>query len=32
MFSLPRDTEEDVYLAMFDEEKLDIEIEHLAGW
>jgi DNA polymerase I len=32
LYSLPRYTEEDVYLAIFDEEKLDIEIEHMAGW
>ncbi len=32
MFSLPRYTLEDVHLALFEEEKLDIEVEHMAGW
>jgi len=32
MFSLPRYTLEDVHLALFDEEKLDIEVEHMHKW
>ncbi len=32
LYSLPRYTEEDVYLAIFDEEKIDIDIEKMAGW
>ena len=32
MFHLPRYTLEDVHQALFDEEKLDIEVEKMAGW
>jgi len=32
MFSLPRYTLEDVHQSLFDEEKLDIEVEKMAGW
>lgn len=32
MFYLPRYTLEDVHLALFEEEKADIEVEHMAQW
>lgn len=32
MFYLPRYTQEDVHLAIFDEEKLDINVEHMGSW
>lgn len=32
MFYLPRYTLEDVHQALFDEEKLDIEVEHMWDW